>query len=50
MQEPDDGADPAAAPPRSRYAFLTLPKFSLIAVADAVVPVRLAKRGVGPAG
>ena len=39
--------DPAASPPKSKYAFLTLPDYSLIAVSNAVEPMRMANRVVG---
>jgi AraC family transcriptional regulator, glycine betaine-responsive activator len=38
--------DPAALP-KSKYAFLTLPNYSLIAVTNAVEPLRMANRVVG---
>lgn len=49
MREHADGVDPAAAPPRCKYAFLTLPNYSLIAVSNAVEPLRMANRVVGHA-
>lgn len=49
MRNPGDSVDPAAAPPKSRYAFLTLPNYSLIAVSNAVEPLRMANRVVGQA-
>jgi transcriptional regulator GlxA family with amidase domain len=39
--------DSAAAQRKSKYAFLTLPNYSLIAVANAVEPLRMANRVVG---
>src|SRR5262245_62258402 len=33
--------------PKSRYAFLTLPNYSLIAVTNALEPLRMANRVVG---
>ena len=38
---------PAVALPKSRYAFLTLPNYSLIAVSNALEPLRMANRVVG---
>ena len=35
------------APPTSKFAFLTLPNYSLIAVSNAVEPLRMANRVVG---
>jgi AraC family transcriptional regulator, glycine betaine-responsive activator len=37
----------SAAPSKCKYAFLTLPNFSLIAVANAIEPLRMANRLVG---
>ncbi len=37
----------AAAPRKSKYAFLTLPHYSLIALANAVEPLRMANRVTG---
>lgn len=47
MRNPGDSADPAAAIQKSRYGFLTLPNYSLIAVSNAVEPLRMANRVVG---
>ncbi len=42
-----DRVDPAATQPKCKYAFLTLPNYSLIAVSNAVEPLRMANRVVG---
>ncbi len=47
MRNPGDSVDPAVALPKSRYAFLTLQNYSLIAVSNAVEPLRMANRVVG---
>jgi AraC family transcriptional regulator, glycine betaine-responsive activator len=47
MRNLGDSVDIAAALPRSRFAFLTLPNYSLIAVSNAVEPLRMANRVVG---
>jgi transcriptional regulator GlxA family with amidase domain len=39
--------DSAPAQRKSKYAFLTLPNYSLIAVSNAVEPLRMANRVVG---
>lgn len=39
--------DSAAAPRKSKYAFLTLPNYSLIAVSNALEPLRMANRVLG---
>lgn len=39
--------DPVAATRKSRYGFLTLPNYSLIALANAVEPLRMANRVAG---
>lgn len=49
MRNPADSAKQAPALPKSRYAFLTLPNYSLIAVANAVEPLRMANRVAGQA-
>ena len=49
MRDRSDSMDSAAALPKSRYAFLTLPNYSLIAVSNAVEPLRMANRLVGQA-
>lgn len=49
MRSPGDSAKVASALQKSRYAFLTLPNYSLIAVANAVEPLRMANRVAGQA-
>ena len=49
MRNPADSAQQAPALPKSRYAFLTLPNYSLIAVSNAVEPLRMANRVAGQA-
>jgi transcriptional regulator GlxA family with amidase domain len=47
MRNPGDSAKQASALQKSRYAFLTLPNYSLIAVSNAVEPLRMANRVAG---
>ncbi len=47
MRDAADSAIPAAGLPKGKYAFLTLPNYSLIAVSNAVEPLRMANRVVG---
>ncbi|MGQ0430132.1 MAG: GlxA family transcriptional regulator [Gammaproteobacteria bacterium] len=47
MRAADETAVPAPARNRKRYAFLTLRNYSLIAVANAVEPLRMANRVIG---
>ena len=47
MRDPGDSVNPSAALQKSKYAFLTLPNYSLIAVSNAVEPLRMANRVVG---
>ena len=42
------GCPPTRRRQKTRYAFLTLPNYSLIAVTNAVEPLRMANRVVGP--
>ena len=44
---PGVGVDSTAATRKNRYAFLTLPSYSLIAVSNALEPLRMANRVVG---
>ena len=41
------GVEPTAATGKNRYAFLTLPSYSLIAVSNALEPLRMANRLMG---
>lgn len=47
MTSRGDNGNPGAQIPKSRYAFLTLPNYSLIAVSNAVEPLRMANRVLG---
>ncbi len=47
MLNPGGSLKPVVALPKSRYAFLTLPNYSLIAVSNAVEPLRMANRVAG---
>ncbi len=49
MRDAGDSANAAASLPKSRYGFLTLPNYSLIAVSNAVEPLRMANRVAGQA-
>ena len=47
MTSRGDNGNPGAQLPKSRYAFLTLPNYSLIAVSNALEPLRMANRVLG---
>ena len=47
MPTPSDSKASGTALPRSKFAFLTLPNYSLIAVSNAVEPLRMANRLAG---